>query len=1329
VTRGERPRSRGQRIALTALVTALLLGALVPWPSQPAARPPDAGVAIAAAGERSPIQLAQRIRRGPSEEEPAQPATPAEPAKPEPEKSEVAKQNQADADRKSAGCVSCHTRTDSPSMHTATTVKLGCTDCHGGRVEVRAPEGASAGSPAYDAAKKQAHVLPRHAGVWRSSANPTHAYTALLQESAEFVQFVNPGDLRVARRTCGPNGCHPSEVATVEKSMMKTGPMLWAAALYNNGGYPLKRPRFGESYGPDGLPQRVLTLPPPTIDETVKKGVLAWLDPLPRFEVGQPGNVLRVFERGQQKPLEIGVPTQDEAPGRPANRLSQRGLGTLNRTDPVWLNLQKTRLFDPALSFLGNNEHPGEFRSSGCSGCHVLYANDRSAVHSGDAAQYGHQGKSVTADPTIPKDEPGHPIRHQFTNSIPSSQCVVCHHHPGTTVTNSYLGTIWWDNETDGHLMYPAKERTLTPEQLFAIQRANPEGAAARGLWSDKKFLDNVTDLNPRLTRTQFADFHGHGWVFRNVYKVDRKGHMLDAENKVVAAEDPERFKKAVHLKDIHLEKGMHCSDCHFKQDNHGNGKLYGETRAAVEITCVDCHGSIKEKANLKTSGPAAPAGGTDLSLLTTPFGQRRFQWRGDTLIQRSTVTKDLQWEVVQVLDSIDPTSAWSLANPKRAERSRLAKTLRRDGTTWGDAPDKDTELAHADSKMSCFACHTSWTTSCFGCHLPMKANERKPLLHNEGTVLRNWTPYNFQTIRDDVFMLAFDGTTAGGRLSPARSTCAVLVGSQNGNREWVYSQQQTVSAEGFSGHSFSTFVPHTVRSTETKHCTDCHVSKANDNNAWMASLLMQGTNYYNLIGRYAYVAEGGKGLEAVIVTEREEPQAVIGSTLHKVAYPTAYQKHRDGGDRLRDAEHHRGRDVLDLFGRDEVQSILIRGEYLYTANGAGGFRAYDVAQIDQKGFSEKIVTAPVSPLGQRLYVKTRYATAVASPSTLAVDPTRHQRPENQEQKIHPVYAYLYVTDREEGLVVIGNPPDSPNRPGVSTLLDGDPTNNFLERARTFNPDGLLTGAVNITLAGHYAYVLAPRGLFVVDLDNPLEPRIVANVGAPTIVGPRSVAVQFRYAFVTDSEGLKVVDITDPTRPRAVADAVVRLADARGVYLARTYAYVAAGRQGVAIVDIERPETPALDRLYDAGGAINDARDVKVGMTNASLFAYVADGTNGLRVVQLTSPEETPTYLGFSPRPEPRLIATYRTRGPALAVSKGTDRDRAVDESGHQIAVFNRLGSRPMTLPEMQRLYLKDGRLYTVSEEPPGEPRKPASPKREEPATEPEPGPRLRRPR
>ncbi len=1287
---------------------------------------------VAAENADGLTRLAQRIRRGPQEAEP-EPAQPAPPAATEPStpREPEFRQTQQEADKKSVGCMTCHTPVDSQSMHEATTVKLGCTDCHGGNAEAGAPKGATAGTPEYERAKTTAHVQPRHPQYWKGAANPQRSFARLNEESDDFVRFVNPGDLRAAKRSCGQNGCHTAEVAQVPKSMMATGPMLWAAAYYNNGSFPLKTPRFGESYGPDGVPQRVVTTPPPTLEDMTKKGVLRFLEPLPRFEIVQPGNVLRIFERGQEKPLEIGVPDKDETPGRPANRLSARGYGTLNRTDPVGVSLQRTRLLDPMLSFFGTNDNPGDYRSSGCTACHVVYANDRSPVHSGPYATFGHRGRTQTVDPTIRKDESGHPIKHLLTRSIPSSQCVVCHHHPGTTVTQSYYGYTWWDNETDGALMYPETEKRPSAREIAEIQSRNPEGSAVRGKWSDPEFLANITDLNPRLTRTQFADFHGHGWVFRAVYKQNRKGELLDAVGKVVPHDDPQRFSKAVHLKDIHLEKGMHCVDCHFKQDTHGNGKLYGETRAAVEITCVDCHGSIQARANLKTSGPAAPAGGTDLSVLQTPFGQRRFQWRGDVLTQRSMVTKDLAWEVVQVLDSIDPLSPWAVANPERAQKSRLAKTLRKDGTTWGLTPAKAEEmpqLAHADSRMTCQSCHTSWVTSCFGCHLPMKANERRPSLHNEGDIQRNWTAYNFQTLRDDVFMLAMDGTNVGKRISPARSSCAVMVGSQNANREWVYSQQQTVSAEGLAGHSFSTFVPHTVRATETKQCTDCHPSTRGDNNAWMAQLLMHGTNFYNFIGRYAWVAEGRSGLEGVVVTERDEPQAVIGSTLHRVAYPSRHAEHVKGGGKLTEAHHHRGRDVLDVLGRDEVLSIQLRGEYLYTANGAGGFRAYDVAQIDQKGFSERVVTAPVSPLGQRLYVKTRYATAVASPTTLAVDPTRTQRPENQEQKIHPLYAYLYVTDRHEGLVVIGNRADSPNRAGVATLLDGDPTNNFLERAATFNPDGLLDGAVNLTVAGRYAYVLATRGLVIIDLDDPLRPRVVAQLGAPDVVEPRAVAVQFRYAFVTDREGLKVVDVTDPARPRAVRDATVRLADARGLTVARTYAYVAAGAQGLAIVDVERPEQPRLDQTYDAGGVMNDARDVKIAMTNASVFAYVADGKNGLRVVQLTSPEETPTYLGFSPRPAPRLIATRPTRGPALAVSKGIDRDRAVDESGNQVAVFNRLGSRPFTLAEMQRLYLRDGRLYTVADEPPSPPQQgapPEKPKEEEPPSAP--APRLRR--
>jgi hypothetical protein len=109
-----------------------------------------------------------------------------------------------------------------------------------------------------------------------------------------------------------------------------------------------------------------------------------------------------------------------------------------------------------------------------------------------------------------------------------------------------------------------------------------------------------------------------------------------------------------------------------------------------------------------------------------------------------------------------------------------------------------------------------------------------------------------------------------------------------------------------------------------------------------------------------------------------------------------------------------------------------------------------------------------------------------------------------------------------------------------------------------------------------------------------------------------------------DDEGLKVVDLTllppgpcngpvaapckSLPRGEVVGGALVPLAHAHDVYVARTYAYVANGPEGVAIIDVTRPEAPRLHLKFDAGGELNDTHQVKVAMTNASLFAYVADG-------------------------------------------------------------------------------------------------------------------------
>ncbi len=1329
----------------------------------------------------------------------------------------------------SAGCISCHGETDDLDLHADREIGIGCIDCHGGDPSVKSPmsqpgrpgiPGTPIEDDVYLAAMMKAHVQPRNPEAWygrqhlnegtrefgehahedptrlHGSRIPENTYALLNQESPAFIRFINPGDLRVSEQACGSchGESHGDHIRRVQHSMMTHGAQLWGAVTYNNGSQPNKVYRLGEAYTPFGLPARLQGVVMirekagdpgwrnPTPQEIAKNGVIPYLDPSPVWNISQMGNTLRIFERGQKlnNPLDASNPIPATEPGKPDKQLSPRGLGTLLKTDPVFLGIQKTRLLDPVLSFMGTNDHPGDYRASGCTACHVIYANDREKYATKEFAttdayaQYGNQGMAAadSKDPCIPKNEPGHPIRHVMAkgNAIPSSQCIVCHMHPGTSYANTYMGYMWWDNESDGEFMYPEKTRTPTPEQEWISSRRNPEGSSLKGLWSNlypeekshagevsgTDFLvrsgeprkgDGKSTLNDRLKHNQFSDSHGHGWMFRAVHKKDKQGNLLDINGVKVNPDDPDKWAKTVHLKDIHLERGMQCVDCHFVQDVHGDGKLYGEVRNAIQITCIDCHGTYDSYATLLASGPAANPDPKfrERRIENGPNG-KRFKWEEEDgvrkLYQTSAMDPNIRWEVVQTMDTINPDSAWSKdpKNQTASARSRFAKTVQNthkgDGRfTWGDIPTKEfggkkvmdeSKLSHAYSEMECYTCHTSWMTSCAGCHLPMKANQRTPMLHNENLYARNWTQYNYQVLRDDTYQLGRDSAVKamatgrdpvkqGGKIVPIRSSSAVIVSSQNAAREWIYSQQQTVSAEGYSGQAFNPHFPHATsgRGT-TKMCTDCHISKDNTNNAWMAQLLLQGTNFVNFLGRYVYVAEGGDGLEAIVTTERPDPQAVFGSHLHRLAYPDEHQKFVAGGRQLHEAYHHDGKGALAWLDSTEILDLQLRGEYLYAARGTGGFYVFDVANIDNKGFSERIVTAPVSALGQRLGFKTSYAVAIASPGTVAVDPARRRvsddpsqppalimdplRPDhvNMEQPVHPLYAYIYIADRDEGLILTF----------AATLLDGDPDNNFMDRAMledgktAFNPGGVLSGMTHLTVAGHYVYATSASGLVVIDINKPTAPKVVATVGSDVLREPQAVSVQFRYAFVTDREGLKTIDISDPARPRFVQGSTVPLADARRVYVARTTAFVAAGREGLAIIDATNPEKPALVQKFTAGGQINDARDVKVGMTNASLYAYVADGKNGLRVLQLMGPNTTPQFRGFSPPLTPELIATYRTHGPALAVSKGLDRDRAVDETGNQVAVFGRLGARPLNLGEMQQMYLKDGKVWTVSDEP-----------------------------
>ena len=174
-----------------------------------------------------------------------------------------AKQSDEDVSRKSAGCLKCH-KPDSASMH-VDSHPIGCTDCHGGDAGAMLPAGAARGSKGFLEVQSRAHV-PHLLDIWKTSANPVRSAAAVLDESLDFIRFVNPGDLRVADRACG--ACHESAdkpiVSSVRGSMMTHGAMLWGAALYNNGAFPQKTYQFGEFYTRDGSPGKAVASTAPT---------------------------------------------------------------------------------------------------------------------------------------------------------------------------------------------------------------------------------------------------------------------------------------------------------------------------------------------------------------------------------------------------------------------------------------------------------------------------------------------------------------------------------------------------------------------------------------------------------------------------------------------------------------------------------------------------------------------------------------------------------------------------------------------------------------------------------------------------------------------------------------------------------------------------------------------------------------------------------------------------------------------------------------------------------------------------------------------------------
>ena len=258
------------------------------------------------------------------------------------------------------GCIGCHRPlTPTGERHGIEDAHpwhpLSCTDCHGGNPEAFT--------------RQEAHVAT-------GESDPEFlrdlASDKLDAVSLEYLRFVNPGDLRVANRGCGSQnsaagaaGCHQRTVDSVRLSVMST----------YAGHYMLPRYLAG------------------TQERTAIFGAV---------DVENPA-----FDPKTAPPGAIGFL---EALREPSPDAPRDSLGTC-------IDVYIPKACPTChLSDFGRNDANGNFRSSGCTACHMLYDDD---------------GLSRSNDPVINKDFPPHAIRHQLTTAIPTEQCAHCHFQGG----------------------------------------------------------------------------------------------------------------------------------------------------------------------------------------------------------------------------------------------------------------------------------------------------------------------------------------------------------------------------------------------------------------------------------------------------------------------------------------------------------------------------------------------------------------------------------------------------------------------------------------------------------------------------------------------------------------------------------------------------------------------------------------------------------------------------------------------------------------------------------------------------------------------------------
>ena len=194
-----------------------------------------------------------------------------------------------------------------------------------------------------------------------------------------------------------------------------------------------------------------------------------------------------------------------------------------------------------------------------------------------------------------------------------------------------------------------------------------------------------------------------------------------------------------------------------------------------------------------------------------------------------------------------------------------------------------------------------------------------------------------------------------------------------------------------------------------------------------------------------------------------------------------------------------------------------------------------------------------------------------------------------------------------------------PDRPQIVGQVE-------IKQAQHVAQDGPLAAVTSGEIRFRWVQLPSVSGLSLVNVADPRRPRLF---GTLPFTNPTAVALRGSLAFVgvdRDSQnsvpGLHVVDVSDPTRPRKRGFLAMSCYAPKAIMLYGDFAYVTVEYGTTHVVDISKPDTPAVASCLSTYSPTEIAASEDI--------AYVGTSHAGLKLYSLVSPGK-PARIGAPP--------------------------------------------------------------------------------------------------